>query len=558
MSSARNSDVIEIAVMRSLCKRFKTAFGRHVGESLSSGDKYLALALDPNAYTDAALFSKDLLLYSFLRKWKGWELDLDPDKVALDGWKTAEQKCFHTNHYQNKTTHSYGALLFISKVQRKIEQVIGKWPPDGVFDQCRWSSGATQNLKRGHTEALIKTSRIITITRPALKHLMSVMDKRWLEALPPVPYRIVDANRGVMVPKNAKTSRPIAAEPTGNAFLQQGIGRFIRKQLKAFGVNLDRQEPNQEAAFRAFVDCLATIDLSMASDTLSIATVRMLLPPEWFALLNDLRSPKTMFDGITYHLNKFSSMGNAFTFELESLIFWAISKVCCEEIDPRGTCLTYGDDIVVPQAVVKLLVPALTFFGFIVNTDKSFTSGVFFESCGKQYHSLEDVTPAFQKEVVGSSLTELIRLHNRLYRFGTRTKAMHLVKDALALIRKEIGLCHPKLKVVPEIPGNHPGDLGLLSDNCKVRRDGDYDCTVMVDIPEVLYAINAREIKGLFAYSLRTAHLRHNPTNDNYYYVHGDFGEGSNLLPDGHVGTTSGTRSVIRKQRIWAHSLQSA
>lgn len=556
---ARSGDAIEVAVMRTLCKRFKTAFGRQVGESLTSGDKYLELAIDPSAYEDATLFSKDYLLYSFLRKWKGWEMSVDPDKVALDGWITAEQRCFHTNRYLDTHEHPFGTLIFIAKVQRKIEHVLGKWPPDDIFDLCKWSSGATQNLKRGETDALIKTTRTLTITRPALKHLMSVMDNRWLEALPLVPYRIVNANRGVMVPKNAKTSRPIAAEPTGNAFLQQGVGRFIRRRLKAFGVDLDRQEPNQEAAFRALVDCLATIDLSSASDTLCVATVRLLLPVAWYDLLSDLRSPKTMFDGKLYHLNKFSSMGNAFTFELESLIFWAIAKVVCEEVAPSGTCLTYGDDIIVPQAAAKLLVPALTFFGFKVNEDKSYTSGVFFESCGKQYHSLEDVTPAFQKEAVGTNLKELIRMHNRLYRFGIRTKSPALVRDACQLIRKEIADRHPKLRHVPEIPWNHSGDLGLLSESCKPRKDGDYDCIVLVDIPRIIYAIKPREIKGVYAYALRTNHTRRSPIQETVYKngPHGSENEGSNLLPCGNVGIEYGTRSAIRKQRIWASSLQS-
>lgn len=553
----RNSDVIEVAAMRSLCKRFKTAFGRHVVSSLSSGDNYLSLTIDPCAYEDAALFSKDYLLYSFLRKWKGWSMSVDPDKVALDSWIAAEQSCLSTNRYLDAHALPYGALAFITKVQRKIEHVLGKWPPDDIFDLCKWSSGATQNLKRGETDALTKTTRTITITRPALKHLMSIMDNRWLEALPPVPYRIVNSNRGVMVPKNAKTSRPIAAEPSGNAFLQQGVGRFIRRRLKAFGVDLNRQEPNQEAAFRALVDDLATIDLSSASDTLCVATVRLLLPPAWYDLLSDLRSPKTLFNGKLYHLNKFSSMGNAFTFELESLIFWAIAKICCEEVGTSGTCLTYGDDIIVPQGAVKLLVSALTFFGFKVNADKSYTSGAFYESCGKQYHSLEDVTPAFQKEVVGTNLKELIRMHNRLYRFGIRIKSLALVKDACQLIRKEIADRHPKLKHVPEIPWNHSGDLGLLTETCKPRKDGDYDCIVLIDIPCILYAIKPREVKGVYAYALRTNHVRRSAIRDTGYKVHGEEGVGVNLLPCGNVGIEHGTRSAIRKQRIWASSLQS-
>lgn len=535
--NARTSDSIELAVMRLLCKRAKGTFSQAVLDALRDGNHYVALSLEPQSYSDPQQFSVDYMLYSFLRKWKGWKLDVDPEVAAFSSWMTAEQRCLHTNHYLNNTSHPYGALRFTELVQRKIEHVIGKFPPQDIFSRCRWSSGATASLRRDESDVLNKTSRIISVTRSALKHLMSTMDDEWLKALPVVPYRIVRGSRMVMVSKNAKTHRPIAAEPTGNAFLQQGVGRFLRARLKAFGVDLDDQTVNQRLAFAAMVDGLATVDLSSASDTLCVSTVRMLLPPAWFDLLSDLRCPTTSYKGKYYHLNKFSSMGNAFTFELESLIFWAIAKVCSEAKGCHVTSV-YGDDMIVESVVYPLLRRSLGFYGFVVNDEKSYHTGPFYESCGSQYHSLEDVTPPFQKEVCGKDLSELIRLHNRLYRWGTRSKLPHMVKDALFYIREFIAKEHPRLKAVPEIPEQHPGDLGLLSRNCIPRRDGDYDCIVLVEVPLVTYAIEPRGVRGVYAYKLR---------NSGH----------SNTLPDGHVGLIPDARTLLRKQRIWASSLQS-
>lgn len=535
--NAHTSDSIELAVMRTLCKRAKGAFSRTVLKSLEDGNQYINLAIDPRSYSDPQQFSVDYMLYSFLRKWKGWKLQVDPEAAAFGSWMAAEQRCQHTNSYLNNTSHPFGALRFFELVQRKIEHVIGKYPPADIFSRCRWSSGATASLRRDESDVLNKTSRIITVTRKALPHLMSVMDAVWRQALPPVPFRIVRGSRMVMVPKNAKTHRPIAAEPTGNAFLQQGVGRFFRARLKAFGVDLDDQSVNQRLAFAALVDCLATVDLSSASDTLCVSTVRLLLPPAWYDLLFDLRSPTTTYKGRTYFLEKFSSMGNAYTFELETLIFWAIAKVCSEA---KGCHVTsaYGDDLIVESKVYPLLEKGLTFFGFQVNQEKSYSSGPFYESCGSQYHSLEDVTPPFQKEVCKKDLSELIKLHNRLYRWGVRSKLPHMVKDALQQIRSFIADKHPNLKTVPEIPSKHPGDLGLLSDNCKVRKDGDYDCTVLVEVPQTLYAIKPREVLGVYAYKLRNPGF-------------------SNTLPDGHVGLIPDARTLLRKQRVWASSLLS-
>lgn len=530
--------------MRLLCSRFRTEFSRRVKgmEPL----QYINAELDPRDYTDkpTATFSKDLLLYSLLRKWKGWDAGLDTSAKALGAWIDAEKRCQTTNHFLDTHEHPFGALVFIERVQRKIEHVIGKWPPDDIFDQCRWSSGATQNLKRGESDVSQKVSRVLTVTRKALPHLMSVMDTEWLGALPLVPYRIVRGNRGVMVPKNAKTDRPIAAEPTGNAFLQQGVGRFIRRRLKAFGVDLNDQTVNQEAAFKALVDDLATIDLSSASDTLCTSVVRLLLPAAWYALLDDLRSPITEFYGKFYCLNKFSSMGNAFTFELESLIFWAIARVCVDADGAGGYCSVYGDDIIVPQRSYGLLSKALDYFGFVVNNDKSYYDGEFFESCGKQYHRLEDVTPAYQKEVCNNSLTELIRFHNRLYRWGQRN-GMELVKDALTLILKETAKAHPRLRSYPEIPEGHPGDMGFLSRNCKPRKDGDYDCFVVVEVPQEVGLIHQRSVRGLYAYAMRTAYRSESSR------------EGINTLPNGHTGYIAGTNTRLKRSRIWASSLLS-
>ena len=81
----------------------------------------------------------------------------------------------------------------------------------------------------------------------------------------------------------------------------------------------------------------------------------MLLPEAWFDLLNDCRSQAVSYKGEWIELNMFSSMGNAFTFELESLIFWAIANAVCYCSGSRGHISVYGDDIIVPSGAAGLL-----------------------------------------------------------------------------------------------------------------------------------------------------------------------------------------------------------
>jgi hypothetical protein len=176
---------------------------------------------------------------------------------------------------------------------------------------------------------------------------------------------------------------------------------------------------NQTLAGLARTLDLATLDLEAASDSISRKVVQLLLPPVWFELLDELRSPwYQKVDGSWVRLEKFSSMGNGFTFELESLIFWALASAASETLY-RSTIGIYGDDVIVHRDVVPLLVEVFRTLGFRLNTDKSFVTGDFFESCGKHYFKDIDVTPAYQKcsPVDG---VEACKLGNRLLRLASR------------------------------------------------------------------------------------------------------------------------------------------
>jgi hypothetical protein len=199
------------------------------------------------------------------------------------------------------------------------------------------------------------------------------------------------------VPKTAQTDRLIAIEPHWNIYFQLGVGKMLRKRLRTrAGIDLTSQETNREEARRASVDgSLSTVDLSSASDTVALEVVRHLLPEPWFRILYDLRSPESYWpDTKTWVLNeKFSSMGNGFTFELETLLFWALSQSVVDEMGYDYNVPVYGDDIIVPTKCYELLVEVLTYCGFIVNKRKSFSTSYFRESCGMNAWKGADITP---------------------------------------------------------------------------------------------------------------------------------------------------------------------
>jgi hypothetical protein len=205
--------------------------------------------------------------------------------------------------------------------------------------------------------------------------------------------------------------------------------------------------------------------------------VYLLFDWQWATWLEKLRTTfSDLPDGQRHKLEKFSAMGNAFTFELETLVFWALSKsVAINNSDPLGEVLVYGDDIVIAAKHFDSLVYTLNYCGFQVNTEKSFCSGPFYESCGKHFFNGDEVTPVYQKETLDKP-EELLRLHNRLVRWGQRIHGDPWYFDSELMILREIFVDSINEKVIkrfglPRIPLTSVGDDGFLSDPSELKAD---------------------------------------------------------------------------------------
>lgn len=429
MKNAHRIVPVEKRVIASLCKSFGSE------RDVSDDKSIFSFAFDYTLHKDLSAFRKDYSVYSLLRKWQGLKVDTDREANAFQSWKEAEERCFHTNRklVHETTTGCYSvAPRIISDAQRKIARILGPVQMDSISSLCRFGNGATFDKRRGTSHAEKYVSPTVTINAVPYACITLSGDTYVGQLVGGFrDLKIVRANRMVMVPKTSKTDRPISAEPTLNSFIQQGIGRYIRSRLMKFGVDLDDQTINKDLARRAYFDGLATIDLTSASDTLCIGLVKLLLPEPWFELLDATRSHFTQYKGKTYLNSKFSSMGNAFTFELESLIFYALTSASCD----ANVTSVYGDDIIIKDSDYPSVVKTLEWAGFVINKDKSYRTGSdFFESCGGQYFRGEDVTPPFQKDVCRYP-HEFIALHNRLVRAGIRLNLRDEFNEAARVVR---------------------------------------------------------------------------------------------------------------------------
>lgn len=252
--------------------------------------------------------------------------------------------------------------------------------------------------------------------------------------------------RLVLVPKTMKGPRVIVEEPVYNQYVQQGIFHVMSEvlRLRRFrhlydAFTWDSQVPNRNLARFGSIDgSYATIDLSEASDRVSFELVEDLLDsaPYLRSVVFACRSGSVKLpDGRLQNLRKFASMGSSLCFPIESMVFFTIASIAQAEthaIAPSmlrktlkyGELRVYGDDIIVPEAVAQNALHWLKAFGLKVNAEKTFTTGLFRESCGADWYHGMDVSvfklrqPFPEKHHQFELLRSAIEFHNRAYEAG--------------------------------------------------------------------------------------------------------------------------------------------
>lgn len=304
-----------------------------------------------------------------------------------------------------------------------IRKTIGSTVPTHLL-VGEFSGGASTSKRRGSAMIARKFTGQQDVTQRAWDLIWPhiIEDQLWPLLEPEVLNpRFVEGSVLFTVPKSDVIDRVACKEPDLNMYLQKACGNFIRTRLrKRAKIDLNDQSVNQSLAERAWGSGLATVDLSSASDTVCTQLVARLLPTEWFVYLDSLRSQRILIDEDWHELEMFSSMGNGFTFELESLIFWALATATMQAGKHRGerTISVYGDDIVIHRKLFDRLRVVLSYCGFVVNTKKSHFSGPIRESCGKHYHQGQDVTPFYVRRPI-TTVVDLIHILNRIRKWST-------------------------------------------------------------------------------------------------------------------------------------------
>lgn len=463
-------------------------------------DELVKVKFDPLQHHEASIdqFRRICLAQEFLRKADFLDTGIDTAAVARETFLLAEAQCKKANsHLKLFLPESH--WLITDGLERRFLEVLnrarawiaatlgpvpdcldGSFGPGAVFESevwCHKKSMTSYDKLRNMPSA----SR--NLDQSIIDHLVTqtAYGSPWYDGCSTMLFTRSEGNRFTTVTKDATKDRGIAIEPGINVLGQLAVGRALRQRLKRRGLDLkgdeDRVHPvlrklglsvgrpwkgqalhREMARAASFSGDHATIDLTNASDTICRILVKLLLPEMWYDLLSQLRSPKTRFsptgrkkDQRWYLLEKFSSMGNGYTFELETLIFASLAHACGGKVGVDT--FVYGDDTIVPTSIAADLLAVFQYAGLTVNQAKTFykREDLFRESCGGDYFIGHDVRPFYIKKAPNVP-SDWIALANNLWHWSIKWSMPELIAvraSVLDLIPSNIRRCRG-----PEILGD--------------------------------------------------------------------------------------------------------
>jgi len=359
----------------------------------------------------------------------------------------------------------YDALCKFTWSYSEVRQCELDWT--SLFDLWKFGPGASNGVQATHfcdkiTKRMTCTEKCLPLVRLLRKLTPRI---RAFDSRKPSVERVVlvKGSRASSVRKNRTTNRTMAIEPSGNMAFQLAAGAYIEGALRRVGLDITTQEEkNKLLAWRGSLNgSLCTIDLSSASDLISIELIKLLWPQSWYQLFMTLRSPECKVGDDWIKLNMMSTMGNGFTFPMMTLTLLAViygyqrsvNLLPSRKIDYKVTGV-YGDDIIMSSYHYVPFVKLLENLGLRVNLDKSFSSGPFRESCGGDYYLGAEITPPYVESLQDPS--EVYVAMNKLLKWSSNHRV--LLMNSLTYLR---GLISGNIYLVPEWEDPSSGILSL-------------------------------------------------------------------------------------------------
>ena len=402
-------------------KALNTTFALDMYTNLIEGNHDLILKPDPDDYSLPFAYFMDAQAYAIIGK----NVLFCEEEVLLP---ELIMGFFEQERLNHSTNQKFSKLHFdplLDQVRNNVLKIIGKAPPVSklygeyhLVDKIRFGPGSNYFA---HGSLVNPMDKI----RNGKVSLTTGCVPLWTSYTGKTPF----ANKEVVniesdffgfVLKNFKSLRTISTGNDGNTLVQLGLGGGMRRCLSRFYDLNEQQKLHKMIVEKASISrSYATVDVVNASNSVCKRVVKETFPPIWYDLLNKARHHKTQIGNYVHDLELFSSMGNGFTFELETVLFLAIAMTLPNHkiLTPDGGDISvYGDDIICRDEDYDLLVSRLEHFGFKVNSSKSFSGQSWFrESCGADFFAGVDVTPIYLRGKVDvCNLQTLYILPNKI------------------------------------------------------------------------------------------------------------------------------------------------
>lgn len=365
------------------------------------------------------VFAKAALQTSLLKKFSG-KTSKDADARALDKFQSANFRCKEFGSHV-KQPGLFDPLL-LGYFRKEIHEFFedsrhGPIAPsfESVFTASRVGPGKT--IGTMHTDLYHKlyasnltatSERLLRYYRAYVEYSPLLLDAETRRLEMGYGYRVVPGSRLKFVPKNDDISRVICIEPSLNLFFQLGLGELITRRLrKMYRIDTSTQpDVNRELArIGSLDDSLVTLDLESASDSISWKMIVSYFPRSFWTWLWDFRSPfVTLPTGDVVRAYMVSSMGNGFTFPLQTAIFACVIRAAyafagMHRPHAGEAWSVFGDDMICEREIAPIVTHLLDLLGFTVNAHKSFFEGPFRESCGEDYYVGTNVRGVYLKHL---------------------------------------------------------------------------------------------------------------------------------------------------------------
>lgn len=324
---------------------------------------------------------------------------------ALEKFKANLSRGYVMNEWKLEFL-SFGALnSVLQSASLEVAKILGDFDTEVFFGHCTHGPNATVGVKKQDAYLDVKV-KSLDGTLSALNLFREYLgwntnlDSYFL-SLPEAErpkVSVVSGSRLSFVPKKFDSLRTMLVEPTVNQFLQQGLGNYLQSRLKSGNIELETQPICHGLLVRKISSealPIATVDWSQASDRIWLKLCQRLLPSDWFAALEDVRSPVCTYHGEEYKLTMAGSMGCGFTFPLQTLLFLCLLRALARECDKDQFVSVFGDDCICDSDLFPEIEKLALALDWQVNEDKSFKEGDFRESCGVDAYRGVDCRPFF-------------------------------------------------------------------------------------------------------------------------------------------------------------------